>query len=255
MGEKQTRRRGPVLEQAILDAAWQELADHGWAGFTVEGVAARSGAAKTVIYRRWSNRVHLAQDMLQRATIAARAPFSSTGSLRTDLLRFLEDMSAFLRTPFGDAARGVICGGDQAAQRSILGDEVIVAEVGAIVEQACARGELTRRPSAFAANLGHAVVMAEFLHTGSPPTPAGIAEIVDTAWLPALRGPHKDLGLGVPCVQRGVGQRRSPAVAMVTPCDADRCGTSDPGGGPDPVLAKPKPQHFSSSAAPQQHDA
>lgn len=188
MGEKQTRRRGPELEQAILDAAWHELADHGWAGFTVEGVAARSGAAKTVIYRRWSNRVHLAQDMLQRATIAARAPFSSTGSLRADLLRFLEAMSVFLRTPFGDAARGVICEGDQSAQPSILGDEVIVAEVGAIVDQAVTRGELTRRPSAFAVNLGHAVVMAEFLHTGSPPTPVGVAAIVDIAWLPALRG-------------------------------------------------------------------
>jgi AcrR family transcriptional regulator len=56
------------LEQAIVDAAWQELTERGWAGFTVEGVAARSGAAKTVIYRRWRNRVHLAQDMLLRAT-------------------------------------------------------------------------------------------------------------------------------------------------------------------------------------------
>jgi hypothetical protein len=116
-------------------------------------------------------------------------PFRSAGSLRIDLLDFLEGMSAFLRTPFGDAARGVICEGDHATQPSILGDEVIVAEVGEIVEQAVARGELTRRPSAFAVNLGNALVMAEFLHTGSPPTSAGITAIVDTAWLPALRGP------------------------------------------------------------------
>lgn len=187
MGAKQTRRRGPVLEQAIVDAAWQELTERGWAGFTVEGVAARSGAAKTVIYRRWRNRVHLAQDMLQRASADARIGFSSSGSLRTDLLGFLEGMSAFLGTPFGDAVRGVICDGDQAAQASILGDEVIVVEVDAMVDQAVARGELSRRPSAFAMNLGHAVVMAEFLHTGSPPSSAGLAKILDTAWLPALR--------------------------------------------------------------------
>lgn len=190
MGERRTRRRGPALEQAILDAAWQELTERGWAGFTIEGVAARSGAAKTVIYRRWRNRVHLAQDMLLRATAESRMPISSAGSLRTDLLAFLEGMSAFLRTPFGDAARGVICDGDPTAQPSILGDEVIVAEVGEIIDQAAGRGELTGRPSAFAMNLGHAVVMAEFLHTGSPPTSADIAAIVDTAWLPALSAPH-----------------------------------------------------------------
>lgn len=188
MVERQTRRRGTVLEQAIVDAAWQELTERGWAGFTVEGVAARSGAAKTVIYRRWRNRVHLAQDMLQRASAAEDVPFRSSGSLRADLLGFLEDMSAFLRTAFGDAARGVICEGDRGAQRSIFGGVPVVSVVGEMVDQAVDRGELNRRPSAFAVNLGHAVVMSEFLHTGSPPPAAGLVELVDVAWLPALRG-------------------------------------------------------------------
>ena len=88
VGEKQTRRRGAALESVILEAAWQELSERGWAGFTVEGVAARSGAAKTVIYRRWSNRVALVEDMLNRARADAEVPFGSSGSLRADLLGF-----------------------------------------------------------------------------------------------------------------------------------------------------------------------
>jgi len=42
-------------------------------------------------------------------------------------------------------------------------------------------------PSALALNLGHAVVMSEFLHTGSSPPEAGLVEFVDRVWLPALR--------------------------------------------------------------------
>ena len=34
------RRRGPVLEQAILEAALEQLSTVGWNGLTMEGVAA-----------------------------------------------------------------------------------------------------------------------------------------------------------------------------------------------------------------------
>lgn len=35
------RRRGPVLERAILDAALEQLSTVGWNGLTMEGVAMR----------------------------------------------------------------------------------------------------------------------------------------------------------------------------------------------------------------------
>ena len=59
-----TRRRGAVLEEAILTAAWDELAERGWAGFGIEGVSNRVETAKAVVYRRWRNRVELVQEML-----------------------------------------------------------------------------------------------------------------------------------------------------------------------------------------------
>ena len=38
----QTRRRGPGLEAAILEAAWEELTEAGYAALTMESVAARA---------------------------------------------------------------------------------------------------------------------------------------------------------------------------------------------------------------------
>ncbi|WP_460358133.1 TetR family transcriptional regulator [Actinoallomurus acanthiterrae] len=40
-----SRRRGQELEDALLDAAWEELAEVGYGRFTIEGVAARAGPA------------------------------------------------------------------------------------------------------------------------------------------------------------------------------------------------------------------
>lgn len=187
MSEKQTRRRGVALDQAILDAAWAELSERGWSGFTIEGIAARSGTAKAVIYRRWRNRVDLVHDMLQRSASTASAVFESAGDLRTDLVAFLQGMSAFLAGPFGEAVRGSLCEGDLATQQSLFGGAPIVQDVVEIVECALARGELTRTPSALSMNLGHGLVMSEFLHTGSPPPDDGLRELVDTLWLPLLR--------------------------------------------------------------------
>lgn len=186
MSDKQTRRRGAVLEQAILDAAWEELGEKGWAGFTIDGVAARAGTARTVIYRRHKNRVELAGAMLDSAA-TTDGSFPSRGDLRSDLVAFLRGMSAFMDGPFGLAIRGVISEGDPSARPSIFAGETIVSEVDDIVRQAVERGELAAAPSTLAANLGHAVLMAEFLHVRKGPSDADIDELVDTVWLPTLR--------------------------------------------------------------------
>jgi AcrR family transcriptional regulator len=185
-GQKQTRRRGQLLEEAILDAAWDELTERGWSGFTVEGVAARSGAAKSVIYRRWSGRVELAQALLTRAR-ATLEPVESRGDLRTDLLAVLRDMTRFLHGPFGDASRGVVIDGDPGHHASVFGGQVLVALVGELVDQARSRGEISAAPSPLVLNIGHAVVMWEFAHTRRPPSDEELAQFVDAVWLPAIR--------------------------------------------------------------------
>jgi len=54
-----TRRRGSALDDALLDAAWAELQEAGYAGLTMEGVAQRAGTSRPVLARRWPNRPQL----------------------------------------------------------------------------------------------------------------------------------------------------------------------------------------------------
>lgn len=88
--DKQTRRRGAELENAILDAAWEQLTAEGYEHFTIDTVAARAQTSKPVLYRRWKTR----EDLL-RATVRHRAaaesppPVPDTGSLRGDVLALL----------------------------------------------------------------------------------------------------------------------------------------------------------------------
>src|SRR4051812_10591617 len=60
----QQRRRGAALEDAIVQAAYDELADVGYTSFTVEGVAARAKTGKASIYRRWPTKQLLVLDAL-----------------------------------------------------------------------------------------------------------------------------------------------------------------------------------------------
>ena len=181
------RRRGQALEHAILDAAHAEFAENGWEAFTVEGVARRSGTAKSVIYRRWRDRVDLALAVLRRANLAAPETLANGRGLKADLLEFLTGMSAFLRTPFGAAVRGVERDGAISDRTSMFHGEAQVAIVQHIVDRAIADGELSNQPSALAMNLGHTIVMTEFLRLQRPPDNDALAELVDTIWLPALQ--------------------------------------------------------------------
>ena len=51
-------------ERRVLDAAREILGQSGFAALTVEGVAAKSGVAKTTIYRRYRSRIDLALAVL-----------------------------------------------------------------------------------------------------------------------------------------------------------------------------------------------
>src|SRR5579863_6163266 len=61
-----SRRRGEVLEAALLDAAWAELQAVGYAGLTMEAVADRAGTSRAVLYRRWRNRPELVIAAMRR---------------------------------------------------------------------------------------------------------------------------------------------------------------------------------------------
>lgn len=56
------RKRGAALEDAVHAAVFQELAEVGYAGFTIEAVASRARTGKASIYRRWATKQDLVID-------------------------------------------------------------------------------------------------------------------------------------------------------------------------------------------------
>src|ERR1700709_1302672 len=50
------RLRPKEIETVIIDTAFEELLEHGFRAVTVESISAKTGIAKTSIYRRWPNK-------------------------------------------------------------------------------------------------------------------------------------------------------------------------------------------------------
>jgi len=85
-----TRRRGEDLENALLEAAWEELKRSGFNDFTIDAVAQRAKTSRAVLYRRWPGKVELIAAAARHAMLRDRGPRPGpTGSLREDLLEMM----------------------------------------------------------------------------------------------------------------------------------------------------------------------
>jgi AcrR family transcriptional regulator len=194
LDDKAGRRRGAVLEAAILDAAWAELVERGYPGLTLEGVARRAGTSRPVLYRRWASRTALATAALGRHLAQHPIVVPDMGDLREEVCLLLRRLSERARPDMlaliSDMQR------DLAATQSTWADIWATARaqfVGPTVMQtilgrAVARGEiradrLTPRVMAVPADLAR----HEMLMTFKPLTEEAIAAIVDEVFLPLVR--------------------------------------------------------------------
>ncbi|MFL6074226.1 MAG: TetR/AcrR family transcriptional regulator [Mycobacteriales bacterium] len=83
------RPRSERARRAILDAAYAQLAAHGFADLSIEGIAAAAGVSKQTIYRWWPSKAEVVLEaMLDRAGVLV--PPVDTGVLEDDLRAFLE---------------------------------------------------------------------------------------------------------------------------------------------------------------------
>ena len=141
------RPRDPTVDQAILAAAVDLLAEGGYARLTMDQVAARAGVGKASVYLRWPNKVALVAEAIQhRAAVVPDIP--DTGRLPEDMRLFLR---ALMRRK--SAARSAVAAvsGEiasnpelrQAWRRSLEG--TLRACMCEIVERAVERGELPDR--------------------------------------------------------------------------------------------------------------
>lgn len=93
------RPRDPEVDARIRQSAIELFAESGWAGFSLDQVARRSGVGKASIYLRWTSRQELLVDALERELQFVDDP--DTGSIRGDLLAL-----ALQLTDVYDGAKG-----------------------------------------------------------------------------------------------------------------------------------------------------
>ncbi|MFI9275752.1 TetR/AcrR family transcriptional regulator [Kitasatospora sp. NPDC052896] len=190
------RRRGAVLEEALLDAAWAELTEHGYANFTLDAVVQRAGTSRPVLYRRWPDRQELVRAALAHVLNREHLDAPDTGSLRGDLLGLMREINATrvqLVTVMSVHLAGYYqeTGTSPADLRELLTAGRRKSAVDALYERALARGEidperLTDRVRAIPLDL----LRHEFLMTLAPVPDPVLEEIVDTIFLPLVLPRH-----------------------------------------------------------------
>ncbi|MFC7302678.1 TetR/AcrR family transcriptional regulator [Streptomyces monticola] len=186
------RRRGAVLERAILDAALEQLSTVGWNGLTMEGVAAGAQTGKAAVYRRWPSKEDLVADALQ-AGLPGIGAVSDSGSVREDLLQLCRKMREAMYSRPGIALRAVLheCDGAMAERfHEVIFDGVIrpsVDQIRAVVRRGTERGEVRRgAESDLVCETIPAMMMYRSKVYGSEWTESDLAELIDELMLPLL---------------------------------------------------------------------
>ncbi|MGJ5752863.1 TetR family transcriptional regulator [Streptomyces puniciscabiei] len=190
------RRRGVVLERAILEAALEQLGEVGWKGLTMEGVAAGAQTGKAAVYRRWSSKEDLVADALV-AGLPKVETAPDLGGVREDLIALCRQVRQIMFSPPGVALRSVIHECDQIQverfQEVIVGGvvEPTLKLLREVVSRGIERGEV--RPDAangYVFDAIPAMMMYRSKMCASEWSDRDLEEMIDQLMLPLLR-PHR----------------------------------------------------------------
>lgn len=177
------RPRDAELDERILDATLELLAERGFEHTTMDDVAQRAAVAKATVYRRYPSKEDLAVDAVRRL-FELEVPAPDTGSLRTDLEQVYTNVLEFAGTVHG-----------QALIRLAVTESCREARVGAmylgwlrereaacqlVFERAVARGELRADvPQRLLFEWVPALIVLRAVMGDQPIDPAEAAELVD----------------------------------------------------------------------------
>ncbi|KUL63575.1 TetR/AcrR family transcriptional regulator [Streptomyces sp. NRRL S-1521] len=185
------RRRGAELQTALLDAAWKELMERGYAGLSFAAVADRAGTSRPVVNRHWATKDLLVRDAIGRVSDDFSLTDPDTGSLREDTISLLEQLNGAF-TMFAVAMTAQLAayfeetGTTPAELRASLIDKRW-ALLESVAQRAAERGEidgakLTPRIS----RLPYDLLRHQVLMDMRPMPSQEIQEIVDTIYLPLI---------------------------------------------------------------------
>lgn len=181
------RPRSVRAHQAILAATLELLAQVGYQGMSLEGVAARAGVGKTTIYRRWASKEQLVIDAL--ASMESETQLVETGDLRADMIamlrREMDPASQPTSIPLLMRLLGEVVENPDLFR--FYRERVVAPQMDqlvAVVERAKARGELRTDvdPTLLLELLGGPILL-HFIITGEiPPLDEFAVRIVDIVW-------------------------------------------------------------------------
>ncbi|MEQ8291167.1 MAG: TetR-like C-terminal domain-containing protein [Roseovarius sp.] len=101
----------PELTNSLFRALFEEWAETGYTRISLENVAARAGAGKAAIYRRWPSKLEFSCDAIRNVEVMWSG-FTEQDSLEEDIRAYLRATITVLRHPL---ARRVIA--DMVAER------------------------------------------------------------------------------------------------------------------------------------------
>jgi AcrR family transcriptional regulator len=190
------RRRGEELEAALLDAAWDELAETGFAKLTMESVAVRAKTGVAVLYRRWPNKDDLVIAAIGHYGKTRPVDIPDTGTLRGDMLALLGGINNERNTftvVVSAAFSGLLSstGLTPAEVRArLIGDRPIWSHE--IFRRAHERGELDLDSvPAAVLTMPFDLMRHDLLMTLKPVPPDRITAIVDDLFLPLIAAYHR----------------------------------------------------------------
>ena len=185
-----SRRRGKVLEAAIFEAVLQELADAGYVNFSIERAAARAGASKPVIYRRWPTRAQLVYAALRANRLVPSFEAPDTGTVRGDIMVILHRVSETVDDLSPEALFGLIAELIHESDSSLFarvherGAEIMME----ILTRGVGRGEIAaEKLTPRLAALPFDLVRHQLVLLRQPLSAQDIEEIVDRIFLPLVR--------------------------------------------------------------------
>ncbi|HZX56979.1 MAG TPA: TetR/AcrR family transcriptional regulator [Ilumatobacteraceae bacterium] len=143
-----TRRPGgrtARTQQAVHTAALAELADHGYAGTSIDSIARRAGVHPTTVYRRWQTKGRVIAEAL-RAAAAERTELIDTGSIDDDMRTLARSVVLTLSSREGLATvRALVAEGPTSPDMGPVLDEFWAGRRAAFepfLERAIERGQL-----------------------------------------------------------------------------------------------------------------
>lgn len=141
------RPRDAEAHAKLLKAAFDLIADRGYAGFNVDEVARRTSISKATIYRRWGSGSELLLDVLLDFS-ARHIQVPNTGKLDRDLTSYFNIIFTQINGRIGEVLRGLVAEAQaDKAFRAVFRDRFIFlrrAPVREMLSAAQKRGELSR---------------------------------------------------------------------------------------------------------------